>query len=111
MDVADGLLGDLGKLCAASEVGATVELDALPVSTALRAAHGLDECERFVLSGGDDYELLFTLPAAAAARYEVELRETIAITRIGEIVTGRGVRCERAGLAVDVAGAGYDHFA
>ncbi|HQR49794.1 MAG TPA: thiamine-phosphate kinase [Steroidobacteraceae bacterium] len=111
MDVSDGLLGDLGKLCAASRVGATVELDALPVSAALRAAHGREECEQFVLSGGDDYELLFTLPAAEAGRYEVALRKTLAITRIGRIVAGHAVRCERAGVAVDVASQGYDHFA
>lgn len=111
MDVSDGLLGDLGKLCAASGVGATVELDALPVSPALGAAHSREDCEKFVLSGGDDYELLFTLPAAEAGRHEAALRKTLAITRIGRIVAGHAVRCERAGLAVDVASRGYDHFA
>jgi thiamine-monophosphate kinase len=111
MDVSDGLLGDLGKLCVASGVGARLDLGALPVSRRLSAAHDRESCEHLVLSGGDDYELLFTLPAPDAARLEAELGRVCTVTRIGEIEPGRGVRCERDGLAVQVAGRGYDHFA
>jgi len=111
VDVSDGLLGDLAKLCAASGVGARLDLDALPVSERLAAARGREDSEHLVLSGGDDYELLFTLPALEAARLETELGATCAVTRIGEIVQGGSVRCERDGLAVEVAGRGYDHFA
>jgi thiamine-monophosphate kinase len=111
IDVSDGLLGDLGKLCAASGVGARLDLHALPVSERLATGRGRDDCEHLVLSGGDDYEILFTLPAVDAARLEVELGRLCAITRIGDIEDGRGVRCERDGLAVTVAGRGYDHFA
>ncbi len=110
MDVSDGLLGDLGKLCAASGVGARLDLESLPVSAALLAAQGREAGERLVLLGGDDYELLFTLPAAAAGRCEAELRRACAITRIGEIEAGRAVRCERAGQVIPLAGGGYDHF-
>jgi thiamine-monophosphate kinase len=110
MDVSDGLLGDLAKLCAASGVGARLDLGALPLSSRLTAAHGREAAERFVLSGGDDYELIFTLPADEAARHEAELSRTCAVTRIGEIEAGHGVRCERDGLAVEVTGRGYDHF-
>lgn len=111
IDVSDGVLGDLGKLCAASGVGARLDLDSLPVSERLAAAHDREACEHFVLAGGDDYELLFTLPAADAGRLEVELGRICTVTRIGEIGVGRGIRCQRDGLAVDVAGRGYDHFA
>lgn len=111
MDVSDGLLGDLGKLCAASGVGARLDLAALPVSDRLLAAHGREAGERLVLLGGDDYELLFSLPAADADRGEAELGRDCPITRIGEIEAGRGVRCERDGLVVEVTGGGYDHFA
>jgi thiamine-monophosphate kinase len=111
MDISDGLLGDLGKLCAASGVGAGLDLDALPVSERLTAGHGREDCEHLVLSGGDDYELLFTLPASDAGRLEAELGRVCRITRIGRIEEGRGVRCERDGLAVELAGRGYDHFA
>jgi thiamine-monophosphate kinase len=111
MDVSDGLLGDLGKLCTASGVGARLDLDALPVSEQLAAAHDRAACEHFVLAGGDDYELLFTLPAADAGRLEAQLGRICRVTRIGEIGAGHGIRCRRDGLAVDVAGRGYDHFA
>jgi thiamine-monophosphate kinase len=111
MDVSDGLLGDLGKLCAASGVGARLDLDLLPVSGRLAVARGREDCEHLVLTGGDDYELLFTMPAVEAERFEAELGQLFAVTRIGEIEEGRGVRCERGGLAVVVAGRGYDHFA
>lgn len=108
MDVSDGLLGDLRKLCAASCVGATLELDALPVSTALVARHGPAECEQFVLHGGDDYELLFTLPADRSLP-----REPAGLPRmtcIGRITAGSDVRCTRDGVDVSVSGGGYDHF-
>jgi len=111
MDVSDGLLGDLGKLCAASGVGARIDLDALPISDRLLAAHGREASERMVLLGGDDYELLFTLPAAGADRRQAELTRDFPVTRIGEIEAGHEVLCERDGRVIEVTGGGYDHFA
>ncbi len=111
MDVSDGLLGDLTKLCAASGVGAIVDLAALPVSSALAARHDRDRCERVVLSGGDDYELLFTVPPERAADLEARLGGIAPVTRIGRIESGRGVHCVRGATAVDCAADGYDHFA
>jgi len=111
MDVSDGLLGDLDKLCTASGVGAIVHLEKLPLSPALRANFDAAQAERFALGGGDDYELVFTVPVAAAPELETSLGSTGRITRIGEIVTGHGVRCHRAGQTVEPGIAGYDHFA
>ena len=65
MDVSDGLLGDLGKLCDASGVGAILELEQLPLSPALLASFDATQAERFALGGGDDYELVFTVPRAS----------------------------------------------
>jgi thiamine-monophosphate kinase len=115
MDVSDGLLGDLRKLCAASGAGATLELDALPVSEALRAHCSPAECERFVLAGGDDYELLFTVPPGAQSHIDALDREAAAaggprLARIGCIEPGQVVRCTRHGRAIAVAAAGFDHF-
>jgi thiamine-monophosphate kinase len=110
MDVSDGLLGDLARLCAASGVGATVDLDSLPVSPALRAARSAAACERLVLAGGDDYELLFTVPAHAADGLETGPAAGHAIARIGRIEAGRGVRCMRGGVPVALELTGYDHF-
>jgi thiamine-monophosphate kinase len=110
MDVSDGLLGDLRKLCAASGVGATLELDALPLSEALLSRHAPEQCENFALHGGDDYELLFTLPAGCPVPGESGAAGLPRLTRIGRITAGGGVRCTRGGVEEPVSGAGYDHF-
>ncbi len=111
MDVSDGLLGDLAKLCASSGVGAVIDLERLPVSGELARRHPAGECERLVLQGGDDYELLFTLPQSAAAELESIASTELPLHCIGRIEADRGVRCRRDGLPVSVAIAGYDHFA
>ena len=111
IDVSDGLLGDLDKLCAASGVAAVVELERLPLSSALRASFEAAAAERLALGGGDDYELLFTVPPDAERGLETRLGAAVAITRIGAIVAGRGVKCLRAGHPVAAGIAGHDHFA
>jgi thiamine-monophosphate kinase len=111
MDVSDGLLGDLGKLARASGVRACIDLERLPVAPEL-AAYSLVNQERLVLHGGDDYELLFTLPADHF-RHIAHLAEEVACSLrcIGAMVQGEGVECRRDGEPVPVAGKGYDHFA
>ena len=111
MDVSDGLLGDLGKLCAASGVGARLDLDRLPISDELARRHSRRECEQFALCGGDDYELLFTLPPVDSGPVELVLAQSFALRRIGVIEAETGVRCTRDGSPVTVSGGGYDHFA
>ena len=111
MDVSDGLLGDLGKLCRASGVGARIDLERLPVSAVLAGHYGRGQAERFVLSGGDDYELLFAVPATAAGVLESGLVAGVPVHCIGEIEHGAAPRCVRDGRAEDVTGGGYDHFA
>ena len=111
MDVSDGLLTDLEKLCAASGCGAQLELDALPQSTAMRALFDEDECLEYALAGGDDYELLFCIaPANAAAARSRSIAGT-PVTRIGVMTAEEGVRCVRGGRDYVPARAGYDHFA
>lgn len=110
MDVSDGLLVDLEKLCAASGCGAQLELDALPPSTAMRALFDEDECLQYALAGGDDYELLFSVaPANAAAARSRSIAGT-PVTRIGVMTTGQGVRCLLKGREYVAERAGYDHF-
>jgi thiamine-monophosphate kinase len=111
MDVSDGLLGDLGKLARSSGVGACIDLERLPLAPEL-AAYPLAEQERLVLHGGDDYELLFTLPADHFG-YIAQLAEAggCSLRCLGSMVRGEGVECRRDGVRVDVAGKGYDHFA
>jgi thiamine-monophosphate kinase len=64
-----------------------------------------------VLTGGDDYELLFTVPPADAEQLEADVRPLCPLSRIGAIESGDGVRCLRDGVETVMRGEGYDHFA
>jgi thiamine-monophosphate kinase len=111
IDVSDGLHGDLSHLLRRSGVGATIDVDALPAGAVLRAQP--PEMQRLcTLTGGDDYELVFTAaPAQRDAVVAAGARAGVAITRIGRIETEPGLRCtDRAGRAVAPAGASFDHF-
>ncbi len=89
IDVSDGLVADLMHVCETSSVAGNVQGEAVPLSDAGRAAlTRAPELRRTILTGGDDYELLFT---ASADFDPMALGGGVAITEIGEIVDGRGV--------------------
>jgi thiamine-monophosphate kinase len=112
MDVSDGLLGDLRKLAGASGGGVRLDLERLPIAPVLAAHYDRAQCERYVLHGGDDYELLFTVPPAQAGALGAIAREAgVAVHAIGTVERGSGVQCMRAGRVEAVTGRGYDHFA
>ncbi len=112
IDVSDGLLGDLGKLAAASGCGAVVDLEGLPVSDALRRFAGQAGAERLALTGGDDYELCFAVPAAGAAGVEaVAAGCGVPVAVIGAVRAGRGIELRRAGAPQRFEHGGFDHFA
>jgi thiamine-monophosphate kinase len=62
IDISDGLLADLAHICKASNVGANIVLNAIPLSDIMRETVSFDEAINLALTGGDDYELLFTVP-------------------------------------------------
>ncbi|MEN1941690.1 thiamine-phosphate kinase [Luteimonas sp. MJ246] len=108
IDVSDGLLADLGHICIASGVAATVDADDLPASAALRRRFTRELLHALQLAGGDDYELCFTAPAAASAAIERAGRETdTPVTRIGAIAAGAGATVRGARMP---ARTGYQHF-
>jgi len=113
LDVSDGLLADLGHLCEASGVGAEIDAALLPRSPALLDLFDEVTARDFALSGGDDYELCFTVPAARVAEVQADLaRLGCGATRIGRIVAGEGVRVRDAdGGWLEPARLGWDHFA
>ncbi|PID54759.1 MAG: thiamine-phosphate kinase [Gammaproteobacteria bacterium] len=98
IDISDGLLADAGHICRASAVGMILDKEALPLSEALTTHSHKAQVLQWALTGGDDYELCFTLPA------HVPVPE--ACTVIGEVVAGDSVICEGA---EDVR-PGYQHF-
>lgn len=110
IDVSDGLLADLGHILECSNVGAEVYAEALPVSATLRRYPELER--QCALSGGDDYELCFTVPAS---RHDAVLRVSeqlaLPLTRIGRIAEGHDcIIRDAAGNPINPEGGGYDHF-
>jgi thiamine-monophosphate kinase len=109
MDVSDGLIQDLGHICAASNLGAELLLDHIPLSQAYRET-GLSVLD--AASMGDDYELLFTAsPHQSEAIQDQSLRCGIDIARIGRMIEGKGVCCHDAkGAIVTPTRTGWQHF-
>lgn len=113
IDVSDGLFADLGHVCAASRVGARIDIDALPVSDTLRAAFSGDALRNLQAAGGDDYELCFSAPRTARLAVEEALSQCdVAATRIGvAVAAGEGIVAhDRDGRVWTPPRRGYAHF-
>ncbi len=113
MDISDGLVADLGHICKASHVSAVVEAELVPLSPAARAAIAAEpKLLAAALAVGDDYELLLTAsPDAAAAVLQAGQAAGVAVTRVGRIEAGAGVRVvDGRGAAIPLADGGYRHF-
>ena len=113
IDVSDGLVADLGHICACSGVAAEIEFRHLPLSNAARDLIASDAAARDrILGGGDDYELLFTiLPDNAPAVDALADELALALTPIGRMVAGAGVHVRAEdGSAIEVGRPGYVHF-
>ncbi len=112
IDVSDGLVADLGHIARASGVAIDVELERLPLSPALARRCSRAGALAHAAGGGDDYELAVCVPPTAwpAAR-AAAVQLGVALTAIGQVTAGAGVRCHDA-AGNDRAGdlAGYRHF-
>ena len=116
LDISDGLTGDLAHILERSGVGATLELAAIPCSpllSRLLVGNHRREALECLLAGGDDYELCFTAPPAAAARVAAIARTGgVPLTRVGTITRGTGlVVHDELGAALPENPRAYDHFA
>ena len=108
IDISDGLVADLGHICDSSGVGASIALDRVPVSpAAARAGRPMTD----LVTGGDDYELLFTLPPECADDLKARLgHDDPPVQLIGEVVEGVGVTVRDAsGTPVDLPKTGWQH--
>jgi len=114
MDLSDGVAKDLGRMCAASGCAAKVRLADLPLSPA--AAQAVTADPRLwapVVAGGDDYEILASIPPDRQARFEAAAHAAgVPVRRIGTLTEGSGVVLEGLdGRPLDLARSGWDHFA
>jgi thiamine-monophosphate kinase len=124
IDVSDGLLADLGHVLTASGVGAELDVNAVPVSAALRDVTIIAQLEkvagalqgtlrgarRFALTAGDDYELCFTAPAHQREQVAALAQQTgTPVTRIGSVSAKPGIYDLADGGAM-LTPAGYSHF-
>lgn len=111
MDVSDGLIGDLGHICACSGVAARLTAAKVPLSDPARKVLAREPGRLAeILTGGDDYELLFTAPPGARGSI-ARAAAAVAVTRIGTIAVGTGVEIEDATtLGLALQNKGFQHF-
>jgi thiamine-monophosphate kinase len=111
IDVSDGLLADLGHILKASGCGARIEVDKLPCSDALSSLESVQRWS-YQLSGGDDYELLFTLPRSCIDKLPVWSQQlNLGLSIIGEIVEAPGIQCIGPdGVGYQPESIGFEHF-
>ncbi|WP_113627187.1 thiamine-phosphate kinase [Pectobacterium peruviense] len=112
IDLSDGLISDLQHILKASECGARIHLDAIPQSDWLRSCTDEEQALRWALSGGEDYELCFTVPEINRGALELALGHLgAAYTCIGQIgPSSEGLRFFRDNKATELNWKGYDHF-
>ncbi len=113
MDLSDGLMKDLGRMCRASGVGARVMAADAPLSPAMRRALAAEPKRIMdVVAAGDDYEILAAVPLASCADFETAAhRGGVAVTRIGEVISEREVLVlDGEGVPLAPGRPGGDHF-
>src|SRR5262249_21682232 len=114
MDLSDGLAKDLARLCRASGCGGHVRVADLPLSPSAASSVAADRSQyQAVLAGGDDYEILASVPPQREAAFRhASAGAGIAVTRIGNLTRGSGISIEADdGGPLDLARSGWDHFA
>ena len=112
MDISDGLVGDMEKLCKASGVGAELQIESIPLSTVAQSAILLEpKLLETALTGGDDYQTLFTVVEERQPEFHNLIKNFEGkITRIGTIKSGQSVKVfDTSGQVVEFKKTAYDH--
>jgi thiamine-monophosphate kinase len=112
LDISDGLLADAAHIASASKVAIEIDSFSVPVNSAVKEHYDLDTALRFAFTGGDDYELCFTVPTEKVGQIKMIAEAAgCALTCIGRVVDGAGVRClDVSGNTVEFEKSGYQHF-
>lgn len=114
IDISDGLAADMGHITDGSSVGVNLYLEKIPLSRSYRERHELmsEDVYRMALTGGEDYELLFTAPSSRkGAILSLFSDLDTPVTEIGSIIPDTGVRfLSQDGTRFSIERGGYDHF-
>lgn len=111
IDLSDGLASDIKHVLKQSDVGAVIDVDLLPLSDALKGSVSETEAFSYALSGGEDYELLFSVPEAQKGALETALAHTgVSFTKIGQVTSGNTLRLIRNGEPFSLTNIGFEHF-
>ncbi len=114
IDLSDGLASDLRHICRASGVGALLNADQIPLSPALKAAADLLKISPLplALTGGEDYQLLFSVPKGLIKKMETRAAEQFKrpIYPIGEIISGQKIFIKSSQGIRILKETGFDHF-
>jgi thiamine-monophosphate kinase len=112
IDISDGLGGDIAKLARASSVAAEIDVARVPFSDAARAAMAAEPALLdTALTGGDDYEIVLTLPPQRLADFQQAARVAdVAVAEIGSVEAGEGTRFIKDGKPLTFARASHSHF-
>jgi thiamine-monophosphate kinase len=111
IDISDGLIGDLTHICEVSGIGARIRIEDLPVHPLVKKAFS-GESTDLALSGGEDYELLFTAEEKLLGNIKATLKTPV--TAIGEIISdrpGQVVLIDKNGKSYTQKRKGWNHFA
>jgi len=110
IDISDGLISDLKHICQASQVGARIEVERVPIQSEVTANFG-DSALELALAGGEDYELLFTADSKTIDKIKTAI--SCPVTIIGEIVAGKIgeiTLIDREGKLFNLPKGGWEHF-
>jgi thiamine-monophosphate kinase len=111
--ISDGLISDLRHILKASDCGARIDLDLLPYSQEMQQYVDPEQAVKWALTGGEDYELCFTVPEINRGALEVALAQLgVRFTCVGQIAPlSEGIKYQRSGETVELEWQGFDHFA
>ncbi|WP_286233190.1 thiamine-phosphate kinase [Thalassotalea sediminis] len=111
IDISDGLLADLTHICKASGVGANIVLEDLPMSDALSSAVDMEQAIELALTGGDDYELLFTVSEDNKVGMETTLADMgTKVTCIGQLNGNAKITTTLNSKPAQISSYGFEHF-
>lgn len=111
IDLSDGFISDISHILKAAAVGAIVDVNCIPLSQAMRETVSEEQALGYALTGGEDYELLFTVPESQKGALETTLNHTgTKFVRVGQICAGSKLKLQLNGEPFTPPYYGFEHF-